>query len=689
MIRHGEKPRNPYDHGLTPDGVKRAQCLRHVFGQDSKYNIGHIMAPRVEWDGAHGRAFETVLPLAKDLGLTVDTHCRRNKVKCVARAIRSYGGPGNILIAWRHSTMGGIEEELGSLEPIEYPDERFDLIWTDPWPYGDVKSIKSEECPGLDVRTGLVDQETIMDDIEERLRSHAQAFDGLLSLIPAKYYYGEEDTSDQWQRKKQTKEQAREAKRAKLNPEAAKTAKDVMDENARKRKREDGTLESDSSDGEMGTELPREGLNRGTANIKKQKQVEKTDKPDAAKAAEAEARKKQKEEKKAQKKAAQMEKKKAKDAARKEKSQQGKKLSTIPTEDSEKSATKPNGNAAKDTEASEDEEDEDHEDDGVVEKGFSIEFNVEAETPSSAPSITDSPSLDASNSQSGTSSISSIVPPSASTEAKSSEPKPLKHTPEELKQRLQKRLDELRAKRHADGLNGKPARNRQELIEARRQKAEQRKAHKKELREKAKIEEEKKNDEAMARRFSPGGSGSLLASPRSPAESIGSASNNFSFGRVMFTDGQQTDITGTNVREKPKTSGARDPASQLKAVEAKKARLEGMDPAKRADVEDKDLWLNAKKRAHGERVRDDTSLLKKALKRKETAKKKSAREWRDRIDTVAKSKEQRQAKRDENLRKRRDDKGTKGGKKKSSSSGKKKAARPGFEGSFKGGGKNK
>ncbi|KAJ5879008.1 hypothetical protein N7455_002473 [Penicillium solitum] len=526
-----------------------------------------------------------------------------------------------------------------------------------------------------------------MDDIEERLRSHAQAFDGLLSLIPAKYYYGEEDTSDQWQRKKQTKEQAREAKRAKLNPEAAKTAKDVMDENARKRKREDGTLESDSSDGEMGTETPKEGLNRGAANIKKQKQVEKTDKPDADKAAEAEARKKQKEEKKAQKKAAQMEKKKAKDAARKEKSQQGKKPSTTPTEDSEKSATKPNGNAAKDTEASEDEEDDDQEDDGVVEEGFSIEFNVEQETPSSAPSTTDSP--DASNPQSGTSSTSSIIPPSTSTEAKSSEPKPLKHTPEELKQRLQKRLDELRAKRHADGLNGKPARNRQELIEARRQKAEQRKAHKKELREKAKVEEEKKNDEAMARRFSPGGSGSLLASPRSPAESVSSASNSFSFGRVMFTDGQQTDLTGTNVREKPKTNGARDPASQLKAVEAKKARLEEMDPAKRADVEDKDLWLNAKKRAHGERVRDDTSLLKKALKRKETAKKKSAREWRDRIDTVASSKEQRQTKRDENLRKRRDEKGTKGGKKKSSSSGKKKAARPGFEGSFKGGGKKK
>jgi hypothetical protein len=31
-----------------------------------------------------------------------------------------------------------------------------------------------------------------MADIEERLRSHAQAFDGLLSLIPAKFYYGED-----------------------------------------------------------------------------------------------------------------------------------------------------------------------------------------------------------------------------------------------------------------------------------------------------------------------------------------------------------------------------------------------------------------------------------------------------------------------------------------------------------------
>lgn len=34
----------------------------------------------------------------------------------------------------------------------------------------------------------------MIDRSQERLRSHAQAFDGLMSLIPAKYYYGDDNT---------------------------------------------------------------------------------------------------------------------------------------------------------------------------------------------------------------------------------------------------------------------------------------------------------------------------------------------------------------------------------------------------------------------------------------------------------------------------------------------------------------
>ncbi|TID22581.1 hypothetical protein CANINC_003356 [Pichia inconspicua] len=68
--------------------------------------------------------------------------------------------------------------------------------------------------------------------LEERLKQHSNAFDGLLSLIPAKYYY-DEDTSNQWQQKRKTKEEHQTNKRHKLDPEANqnKTAKDVLKEN--------------------------------------------------------------------------------------------------------------------------------------------------------------------------------------------------------------------------------------------------------------------------------------------------------------------------------------------------------------------------------------------------------------------------------------------------------------------------
>ncbi|EAS32971.3 60S ribosome biogenesis protein Rrp14 [Coccidioides immitis RS] len=516
------------------------------------------------------------------------------------------------------------------------------------------------------------------DSLEERLRSHANAFDGLLSLIPAKYYYGQ-DTSDQWQRKKQTKEQARNAKRAKLDPDAAKSAKDVMDENARKRKREDGQLDTD--DGELGSEKPLEGLNRGDYRQKKQKKGDSSTDghlPESTNDSlqhEKEERLKQKQEKKA----AKQEKKKQKAAEKTEKRkqkqralEQSTKASTHPIT----SAEKPDATASSADDASDDEE---VADEMAPVEGFSGEKESNSESTAPTSPAADSNPFDTSKPPSGTSSTSSVVPPTENDGAnkndeQKSNPKPLKPTSEELKQRLQKRLDELRAARHADGFNGKPAKNRQELIEARRQREEQRRAHKKEMRQKAKEEEQRLRDEAIAKRFSP--KGSLLVSPGSPAESITSITNNFSFGRVVFADGQTADPSLSTLRNQKKQKGPQDTGTALKAAEAKQTRLAGLDEKKKAEIEEKDMWLNAKKRAHGEKVKDDVSLLKKALNRKEGTKKKSEKQWKERIEGVAKSREARQAKREENIRKRKEEKGNKGKK------GKPKA-RPGFEGRFK------
>ncbi|KAL1621677.1 hypothetical protein SLS56_009075 [Neofusicoccum ribis] len=528
------------------------------------------------------------------------------------------------------------------------------------------------------------------DDLEERLQSHAQAFEGLMSLIPAKQYYGQ-DTSDQWQRKKQSKAQKKAARRAKLDPGNIQTAKDVMDENERKRKRQlDGDDDSDDiSDLDApGKEKPREGLKPkdpkkqklGEAAAGKGQDPEEEDEETRRKREE---KQKKIEERRLQKKQKQQEKAQAKkqhpDSASvnasnpdadetdgKKNEPKGKKKATPIAKDSD----------AESSAAASDEEIEKVDVSGLIEDDKD-DNSWTSVSPSPGP---ESPASSAIPSASST---SSVVPPTTSETSKKLKDKTGKiQMPqvdqEVLKARLQARIEALRTARKADGIDGKPARNRQELMEARRRKEEERRQRKKEIRKQAKEDEQRKAAEAELARLR--GSGSP-GTPDifSPMEQ----ENNFSFGRITFDDGQQMDMTASNLVDAKKKKGRSDPKTALEAAEKKKQRLAGLDEEKRREIESKDLWLNAKKRAHGEKVKDDTNLLKKTLKRKEKQKKKSENEWTERIAGVQKGKEIRQKKREDNLRKRREEKGTKPGKKANKLKAGKKKARPGFEGSFR------
>ncbi|KAH6885932.1 hypothetical protein B0T10DRAFT_563913 [Thelonectria olida] len=148
LIRHGEKPDD--GNGLSVQGEMRAECLRNVFGSSSKYNIGHIMAQAYKSSGKRQRPYLTVLPLAGDLDLTVDTSCDRDDNDCVVDVVEGYDGNGNILICWEHDELNNIAEALGADDVDNYPDDRYDIIWTDPYPYSDITSETSENCPGLD-----------------------------------------------------------------------------------------------------------------------------------------------------------------------------------------------------------------------------------------------------------------------------------------------------------------------------------------------------------------------------------------------------------------------------------------------------------------------------------------------------------------------------------------------------------
>lgn len=240
-----------------------------------------------------------------------------------------------------------------------------------------------------------------------------------------------------------------------------------------------------------------------------------------------------------------------------------------------------------------------------------------------------------------------------------------------LRVRLAAKIQSLRDARKADR-DGKPIRTREELLESRRQKQAERKAHKKELRRQAKLEEERKREEALASaRESPGG----ILSPNVDLEE----QHNFAFGRVGFGDGSQLSHDLTHVLNRTPKKGPSDPKTALLKFENQKKRLEGMDDEKRKDIEEKEAWLTARRRAEGEKIKDDEKMLKKAVKRKESIKKKSTKEWSVRKEGVAKGIKERQKKREDNIRKRRDEKLLgKAGKKKGA---KKSKGRAGFEGS--------
>jgi hypothetical protein len=506
-------------------------------------------------------------------------------------------------------------------------------------------------------------------------------------LAPCKFSAAAHTTmQDQWKKKKQTKEEAAAARRAKLDPSAVKSAKDVMDERARKRKAE----EVDDSDIEgVEKELPKQGLKDGEKKNNK-KQKTKTDSNTPAKSESVPATEQSQEDIEAAKKA-KNEQKKLKQQQKKEKAvkkAEKKKEKKEKVADSKIDLGDEDDKIEIEGMADADDQDDDAEENETgadqVEKieidGLLDDEQVQRSSASASPNPP-SPSFDNPADPSTNTSTSSTIPPATA-------PRHIKMPtdPELLKARLTARIEALRAARKADGPNGAPARNRQELMEARRKKEEQRRAHKKELRMQARAEDEARREEALASsRDSP------ASSMMSPALHTASE-NNFSFGRVAFADGQQLTDDLSSLLTAPRKRGPQDPATALQAAERKRLRLAGLDDEKRADIEEKDLWLAAKKRAHGEKVRDDGNLLKKTLKRKEKAKKKSEKEWGDRKEGVARGMAMKQKKREENLQKRKDSKGVKGGKKAGGAKkgGKPKSkSRPGFEGSFGSSGKKK
>ncbi|KAF5017352.1 hypothetical protein F66182_10725 [Fusarium sp. NRRL 66182] len=163
IIRHGEKPPkiNGKDQdGLSAQGQLRANDLRTVFGKESGYDIQFIMAehPHHEIEGRQ-RPYDTVKPLADELGLKIHDKAGRDDYDKAAKEALSFKGPGNILLCWEHHALTGVTKAIGIkgyaaatgwTGEVVYPDSRFDLIWVVPPPYTEITEVRSEKVLGLD-----------------------------------------------------------------------------------------------------------------------------------------------------------------------------------------------------------------------------------------------------------------------------------------------------------------------------------------------------------------------------------------------------------------------------------------------------------------------------------------------------------------------------------------------------------
>lgn len=457
---------------------------------------------------------------------------------------------------------------------------------------------------------------------------------------------------------------------AKLDPENAKTAKDIMDENARKRKREE---EGDDfeTDGVVPEELlqnPKKARKLAKKLAMKQNLEQKEEAMREVdglaktgvnwkEAAEADSDpvKKTKAEKQRMIKKAKKIKETSKTARR-----EADTYDLAEAKEAGQSGLNNDGVGISATQAEGTGE--------ILDEGLDFRTSRSTATPSPTPQ---SPVFDGSAIPSGPSSVSSIAPPSKieslKPEPTPSEPETSKPaTKEELLARLQKTLELKRAARNAP-------RSKSEFQEhcKRREARRLKKARNRRLQQE---EDDQKNARSSPLLLP-------LASGSNPALSPTSPPTKFSFTRITFPNGDFVSSTEpSKILPAPKKKGPQDPGTALAAAEAKQARISELDPAARAKIAEQDLWLNASKRAHGETVRDDASLLKKTLKRKAQAKKKSEKEWSERIEGVKAGQAMKVKRRDENIRKRKEEKRSGQGGKKAKAKPK---GRPGFEGSFR------
>lgn len=421
--------------------------------------------------------------------------------------------------------------------------------------------------------------------MKDRLSSHSNSFEGLLSLIPARYYY-EDESSSQWKKKVTSNEEKRAAAhKARMNKFDPDVGSSALDEVKRREQLAANEATKDISDEQTVTIYDDRGNAIGEGEFESVNELLRSKSSGA--------------------------------------------------EDNSLVSNQPKGLPIKNSQ---------------VRKSSKSASDREGQDDTTASDIRISTSTNLSEPSKATTKASSSQnrkeePVDSTTEneegSSAQPPKKPREGIEQLRARLAARVNELKAKRKAPGSDAQGAyKTREELLAARKAKLEQRK------KQAVNRDGSSKNDNDMEAEIEL----DMLVED----ENIDSKPKdkevdpNLMFGQVQFGDGARLSRDFKSLEEERKHK-KRNASDQLRVLESRKTKINKLDKTKQDKIAENAKWSRAILQSEGARVRDDESLLKKTIRQKENRKKRSEKEWKQRIYNVKKGVSDREAKRHANI----------------------------------------
>lgn len=136
ILRHGEKPDEPAALHLSPRGQMRANALPSLLGKGSFLTsnapVAAIYASRATKRGAGQRPGETVAPLARSLGVPLQTPFLTEQYAQMAHSILSnpaYRGK-TVILCWTHHDLADLAGALGAdPKPPKWKEDVYDRVW--------------------------------------------------------------------------------------------------------------------------------------------------------------------------------------------------------------------------------------------------------------------------------------------------------------------------------------------------------------------------------------------------------------------------------------------------------------------------------------------------------------------------------------------------------------------------------